>query len=616
MFSWIPIHTETAIKLLALTDPQSELLAVLRDMEQQGLTVISLKDQDAEGKQVPLGAIDPLTFLASFNRGITDEKRRENWSFLRKRWNLQADVPQDFDGIPVVNNMQSWFFPYAKDRSKDHVDLLWQIIRQAIENTLDHIDEGLFSRCTELDLISINNLTIGLFWVNPIAFLPADKKTKSYAEHKGIAITPADYRSYREWMNQMSAKLGDDFPKVSHDAHVWFTREKPDEDDDEEPSPAGSRRFWLVAPGSGATQWDEFYEQGIIAIGWTGTPDLRQFETKEEVRQKLQELEPGTSKTNDARACWQFARSISRGDVVFAKHGKTRILGYGFVDGDYIFDSSRGSFKHVRKVRWRSNGDWKMPVGRSLPLKTLTDITSDSQLVATISDLVGLRSSERLSYWWLNANPKIWSFEDAPVGSRQTYTSHNEKGHKRQEYRHFQEVKPGDIVVGYVTSPLREIVGIYRIAKGLHQSPDGEGIEFEKIKHLEKPLPYETLQSRPDLANSEPIVSNQGSLFKLTESEYEIIRSLIDEWCSKRSAMKGLFLAEAPFDDMLGALREKKNLVLQGGPRSRQNIHRQAPCLCAHRVKRSAAHRNDSISSVIFIRGFYSGISTDGQRPF
>ena len=54
--------------------------------------------------------------------------------------------------------------------------------------------------------------------------------------------------------------------------------------------------------------------------------------------------------------------------------------------------------------------------------------------------------SERLSYWWLNANPKIWSFEDTPVGSRQTYTSHNEKGLKRQKYRHFQDAKPSATV--------------------------------------------------------------------------------------------------------------------------------------------------------------------------
>jgi 5-methylcytosine-specific restriction protein B len=84
------------------------------------------------------------------------------------------------------------------------------------------------------------------------------------------------------------------------------------------------------------------------------------------------------------------------------------------------------------------------------------------------------------------------------------------------------------------------------------------------------------LQSHPDLANSEPIVSNQGSLFRLTEPEYEVIRSLIDEantslpnatkTYSKQAAMTGLFLAEAQFDDMLEALREKKNLVMQGAP--------------------------------------------------
>ena len=33
------------------------------------------------------------------------------------------------------------------------------------------------------------------------------------------------------------------------------------------------------------------------------------------------------------------------------------------------------------------------------------------------------------------------------------------KGNKRQKYKYFQEVKPGDLVVGYVTSPQREVVG-------------------------------------------------------------------------------------------------------------------------------------------------------------
>jgi hypothetical protein len=55
--------------------------------------------------------------------------------------------------------------------------------------------------------------------------------------------------------------------------------------------------------------------------------------------------------------------------------------------------------------------------------------------------------------------------------------------------------------------------------------------------------------------------NNQGSLFKLTEQEYEIIRSVIDEanipakpeieFYDKKKAMQGLFLAEAQFDEML-----------------------------------------------------------------
>ena len=132
------------------------------------------------------------------------------------------------------------------------------------------------------------------------------------------------------------------------------------------------------------------------------------------------------------------------------------------------------------------------------------------------------------------------------------------------------------MVVGYVTSPQKEVVAVCKITQGLHQTENGEEIEFEKIEQLAKPIAYETLQANPDLASSEPIINNQGSLFRLTEQEYEIIRSLIDETnipvkieiesYDKKKAMKGLFLAEAQFDEMLDALKEKKNVVLQGAP--------------------------------------------------
>jgi MoxR-like ATPase len=181
-----------------------------------------------------------------------------------------------------------------------------------------------------------------------------------------------------------------------------------------------------------------------------------------------------------------------------------------------------------------------------------------------------------IAYWWLNANPKIWDFTGVSVGDRETYSSHNEKGNKRQKYKYFQEAKAGDIVVGYVTAPQKEIVAVCKITKGLHQTENGQEIEFEKTEQLDEPIPYEKLQDIPDLAASEPLISHQGSLFRLTEPEYEIIRNLIDETDTsphgeieiydKAKAMQGLFLSQDQFDEMLEALNEKRNLVLQGAP--------------------------------------------------
>ena len=40
-------------------------------------------------------------------------------------------------------------------------------------------------------------------------------------------------------------------------------------------------------------------------------------------------------------------------------------------------------------------------------------------------------------YWWLNANPKIWSFSDIAVGAVQSYTLYNENGNKRRIFQNF-----------------------------------------------------------------------------------------------------------------------------------------------------------------------------------
>lgn len=223
MFSWMPIHKETIQRILTHENHPDTLIVTLREMEQEGLKVISLEDRDADEKAFPLGEVDPFTFLASFNRGITEDNRRENWSFLKARWDLQSPVPDDFHGIPVMFNMNSWFFPFAKSRSNDHIPQLWNIASQAAKGGIELVDSLLFNSCADLPRMNLNRLTIGLFWINPEQFLPADKKTTAYGVANGVEIAPADFDSYRAWMNQMAGKLGKSNAQISHDAHVFAT---------------------------------------------------------------------------------------------------------------------------------------------------------------------------------------------------------------------------------------------------------------------------------------------------------------------------------------------------------------------------------------------------------
>ena len=135
------------------------------------------------------------------------------------------------------------------------------------------------------------------------------------------------------------------------------------------------RRYWIYAPGQNASLWEEFYKQGIMGLGWEEIGDLNQFASKEEITNKLQETYGTTSlKYNDATANYEFKEGISKGDVIIAKKGRRKLLGYGIVTSDYYYDDNRKEFKKCRKVNWKKRGVWE--TDHNLVLKTLTDITS------------------------------------------------------------------------------------------------------------------------------------------------------------------------------------------------------------------------------------------------
>ena len=109
-------------------------------------------------------------------------------------------------------------------------------------------------------------------------------------------------------------------------------------------------------------------------------------------------------------------------------------------------------------------------------------------------------------YWWLNANPKIWSFADIAVGEVQSYTLYNENGNKRRIFQNFLDAKAGDIIIGYESNPVNRSSQLGRISA----EQDGEKLFFEKVEGLTSPIDYATLKGYPELERMEYFQNPQG----------------------------------------------------------------------------------------------------------
>lgn len=331
------------------------------------------------------------------------------------------------------------------------------------------------------------------------------------------------------------------------------------------------KKYWIYAPGEGASKWKLCQQDNIACIGWDDLEDLAQFDTIDEVKEQMREIyeQPESNFNNDGRAVWDFVHSIKPGDVIYAKSGISKILGRGIVKSDYIYDESYEDFKNVRKVEWTNIGVWDAP--QSSVVKTLTDITPNTDYVNALEALFNTSAQKR--YWWLVANPKIWSMADLAVGSTVEYNLYNDNGKQRRIFQNFLDAKVGDAVIGYESTPTRQIVALAEISR----AQNGESIEFVKKEALKIPIDLATIQSIEGLKDIQFLGNPQGTFFCLSETEYELILDIIrennavpvvkqKEFYTKDDFLGEVYMDSEAYDSLVGLLMQKKNVILQGAP--------------------------------------------------
>lgn len=415
-FQWTEFYMELASALLPYKNNRSELIAKLKTIFADAGMNFPFKEK---GKEV-YEDICPFTVFGSFNKGITNANRIALLEQFAKQFSIKAAVPTEFDGIPVVMNLSAWFFAYKENRGEHDIDNLWDLLEKAIaysdEASTDNKNAFIaaYDTVTKQKMIKWN-ITMGLYWARPYTFINLDSTNRAFITdvdnmphyfttifsdiNKGLP----DGRNYLFMCEQAKNALNQkeyeyhSFPELSY--YAWKSNQSGKTEETTTTtvdSNIKETNYWIYSPGDNASMWDEFYKSGIMGIGWDDVTDLKGFSSKEEIKEYMKKVyDPSYSYKNNAHCLWQFANEIKVGDVIFVKKGMHKIIGKGIVTSDYIYDTSRSTYKHIRKVDWQNKGEWEHP-GQAV-MKTLTNISAYPDYVQKLLALFAEDTSEEVS---------------------------------------------------------------------------------------------------------------------------------------------------------------------------------------------------------------------------
>lgn len=440
---WFVFYQEFAKKLLDYKDKRSELVKLVKDVfnEIQDLPLPKLEQNN------DIEDIDPFTIFALFNKqSQTQDNKVKIIKAFSNRLGISSNIiPNSFTGIPCVFNKTATFYLFKNERSTNDINLLWDLYTSALRFSSDPSQENKEKFKSKFDEVinmkgnGTSKLTMALYWIAPEVFLSLDGRNQWYLYKSNLLpqvfvsslpslndnekVSAEKYLQITECCkNAISSKqIGfDNFISLTAKAYEESDSEnkkqgsKIKEQNDEEleennsainnsanqdslgDSGVSNPKYWFYAPGPNACKWEEFYKNGIMAIGWGYLEDLTKYASKEAMKDKMREHDnkPNESYMNDGLATWQFCHEINVGDIVYAKKGKETLVGRGIVESGYIYDPKQNEYSHIRKVKWTHNKEVK--VEDKCATKTLTDITPYPETTKSYEEKYGVDLDKNL----------------------------------------------------------------------------------------------------------------------------------------------------------------------------------------------------------------------------
>lgn len=580
-FEWINFYSEFATKLLEFKNNRAELIADI----QSAYSAINMKLPKLE-REDSIIDIDPFTVFGLFNKGITNANRIAILESFATVFNIKSKVPNNFDGIPVLNNLKATYYGFKDDRQAADIDNLWGLYESAINlaEKDDAANREIFIKWydTVHDQLGIRwNITMGLYWIRPYEFINLDSRNRWFIVDPDNM--PVDFvNSVKKKLNKVpyaaeylaikdaclrALKDGNyeykNYPELSYRA--WIVSKQVNQEKAEVKGKKSSKAAFL--------RWFAPLIQALRDLGGSGTP----AEARAKIIENEQLSEDEINQTRGKNNVNKFEN-----EVAFARN---YLVNAGYIDKSvYGIWTLTAAGKSVDMTSEMASDIFKNVLSSS-PSKQgkNTDALADEDVHTVRYWLYA--PGEGSCMWDEFYTSGIMAIGWGEIGDLSTFDSKDAMKIKMREvideslsyknaahatWQFANEMKIGDIV--FVKKGMHQIIG-RGVVMSDYEYDNTRDDEYKNIRQVdwthngEWPHPGQAvMKTLTDITSYTDYVEKLNSLFEdETEEDAEDVEKTYPPY-TKEDFLSEVFMPEEEYDKLSGILRIKKNIILQGAP--------------------------------------------------
>ncbi|WP_426491367.1 AAA family ATPase [Hymenobacter sp. 102] len=382
---------------------------------------------------------------------------------------------------------------------------------------------------------------------------------------------------------------------------------------------------WSVKVDLARQDWNTFRDQQYITIPVPDSlGDLRTYSSRTALYQALDE-----SNRDEVLNTLDAFRQVKPGDIVVAFTNAQVSLGIGIVTGRYTYTPNAAQHKHtyavfwaltesltlapqpftdtesfVRTTRWdeieqssKAQVPQLTPILHAVAANTFFQqfpqlaqgtpasapaLPASSPPVTVIvpapaptpEPQEAPRPRTDIWYWWLAMYATQRRLADFSVGQLYHLPTHTPAGRKRRDYELLRQLQPGDQVLACEALPSQRLKAELQVTQQLHEDDGGmEVITLRVVRFFPREVLFAELQEVPELAEHHLWQSGHEMLLSLTRSQYQALQLAAldtDNLDVKRyqmgKALQELLMSAPTLEQLLAALKRKKNIIIQGPP--------------------------------------------------